>query len=97
MGVDGLTEADQAEVQRIMADLDIKQTTRMFQQVTSLAFRECVTSFRGRHLEKNETKCIESMVGKYMAHFQRINVRFGEEYVERSKQQANEMAQQQQK
>lgn len=90
---DALTDADQVELQRIMAELDMKQTTRMFQAVTSLAFKECVTSFRGRHLEKSETKCIESMVGKYLAHFQRINTRFAEEYAERTRQQQAEMAQ----
>lgn len=31
-----------------------------------------------RALEKSETKCIENIVGKYMQHFQRTNVRFGE-------------------
>ena len=31
-----------------------------------------------RALEKSESKCIENIVGKYMQHFQRTNVRFGE-------------------
>lgn len=94
LSVDGLTEADQLAVQQIMADLDVKQTTRMFQTIANVAFKDCVTSFRGKQLEKAETKCIENMVGKYMAHFQRINIRFGEEFVNMT-QQATAAAQQQ--
>ena len=54
--------------------------------------QECVTSFRGKTLEAAETKCITGVVDKYMQHFQRMNVRFGEEFMRRNQAQAAEQA-----
>jgi CRISPR/Cas system-associated protein endoribonuclease Cas2 len=60
--IDGLSESDQTAVAAIMADLDMKQTQKMFANLTEVAFNECVTNFRGRTLEKSEAKCVENMV-----------------------------------
>lgn len=78
-----------------MSDLDMKQTQRLFASLSALAFKDCVQSFRTRTLEKSEEKCIENTVHKYMAHFQRVNVRFGEEFMAKAQQQAQQAMQQQ--
>ena len=46
--IDGLTQEDSAAVQAVMAELDIKQSQKMFHTVGQAAFKECVNSFRGR-------------------------------------------------
>lgn len=66
---------------------------QLFSSVSTQCFNRCITNFRGRTLDSTEKKCIETCSKKFMAHYQRVGVRFADENA--LQQQAAAQAQQQ--
>jgi len=50
----------------------------MYNRLVERCFKECVTGFRSKTLEKGEAKCVEDCAGKYIKSTQRVGLRFAE-------------------
>lgn len=58
---------------------------RFYNNLVNRCFETCVTSFRSKQLDKNETGCIENCANRYLKSMQRTTVRFQEHQASQSK------------
>ena len=59
-------------------EMQVKDTLKMYNRLVSSCFGQCVTTFHGKRLDKEETKCVNTCVEKFMHMQKRVGQRFAE-------------------
>jgi len=77
--MDGLTAAEQRELQTRMDRKQMKEFMGMFSNLVERCFDHCVNDFTTKSLVSKETGCINRCVQKFMLSNERIGQRFAEQ------------------
>jgi mitochondrial import inner membrane translocase subunit TIM9 len=67
-----------AAQQKYIERLQMKDSMRLFNEMTETCFGTCVHKFTSKDLGKSEQECIESCGKKFLAHQKRVGMRFAE-------------------
>jgi hypothetical protein len=62
MAAPNFTESDQQEFLKLLEDMQIKDSQRMYNSLTERCFEGCVVNFRTRRLEAKEVKCVNTCI-----------------------------------
>jgi len=83
-----------SQQQDIINRMQMKDTVRLFNEMTETCFQTCVKDFMQKQLNGAEDECIEKCAKKFLAHQKRVGMRFAELQFEMQQKQ-NAAAQQQ--
>ena len=79
-----LNPQQQARVMEKLEELQMQDSMDTFNGLVQRCFNQCVTSFRAKDLDQEESNCIKTCVSKYINFSQRIGQRFVEKSQEAS-------------
>ena len=74
--------------------MQVKDTVRLFNEMTETCFQTCVKDFLQRNLDAKEDECVDGCAKKFLAHQKRVGMRFGELQFQLQQKQAAEQQQQ---
>lgn len=77
-GLDNLSAADRDAVMKELNSMQMMESIQTYNGLVDRCFNECVSSFRSKALDSQETECIKKCVVKSMEYSQRVGRRFGE-------------------
>ena len=77
-GLDNLSPADRAAVMKELNSMQMMESIQTYNGLVDRCFNECISSFRSKTLDTQETECIKKCVVKSMEYSQRVGRRFGE-------------------
>ena len=70
-------ERDNQEIMLYLNESQLRDSQRLFSDLSQRCFDACVSTFSTSHLQPKEKTCINNCSQRYMAHFQRVGIRFG--------------------
>jgi import inner membrane translocase subunit TIM9 len=77
-GLDNLSPSDRASVMKELNSMQMMESIQTYNGLVDRCFNECISSFRSKTLDSQETDCIKKCVVKSMEYSQRVGRRFGE-------------------
>ena len=77
-GLDNLSPTDRAAVMKELNSMQIMESIQTYNGLVDRCFNECISSFRSKTLDTQESECIKKCVVKSMEYSQRVGRRFGE-------------------
>jgi import inner membrane translocase subunit TIM9 len=77
-GLDNLSPADRNAVMKELNSMQMMESIQTYNGLVDRCFNECVSSFRSKSLDTQETECVKKCVTKSMEYSQRVGRRFGE-------------------
>lgn len=84
--MDQLNVKEQQEFQLIVEQKQMKDFMRLYSNLVSRCFDDCVNDFTSNNLTSKETTCISKCSEKFLKHSERVGQRFQEQkYVSRLK------------
>ena len=83
-----------AQQRDILNRMQVKDTVRLFNEMTETCFQTCVKDFLQRNLDSKEDECVDGCAKKFLAHQKRVGMRFGELQFQLQQKQAAEQQQQ---
>ena len=78
MPMQGLSPQDQNFIMKKLNELQVTEMMNTYNGMVDRCFSECVTSFRTKNLDDQETDCAKRCVQKSMAFQTRVGARFAE-------------------
>ncbi|KAI0480457.1 mitochondrial import inner membrane translocase subunit tim9 [Xylariaceae sp. FL0804] len=76
--MDGLTNAENRELEQRMQKRQIKEFLGLFSNLVDHCFMSCIDDFSSKALSGRESGCVSRCVQKHMAMTQRLSERFQE-------------------
>ncbi|KAF9599300.1 hypothetical protein IFM89_036598 [Coptis chinensis] len=76
--MEGFSEEEQKKLFNMIEQQQVRDSLRMYNSVVERCFTDCVESFRRKSLDKQEESCVTRCTQKFLAHTQRVNMRFAE-------------------
>mmetsp|Transcript_14320 Transcript_14320/g.19755 ORF Transcript_14320/g.19755 Transcript_14320/m.19755 type:complete len:99 (-) Transcript_14320:139-435(-) len=74
----GLNDADSKEMMKMIEDMQMRDSLKMYNRLVERCFSSCVDSFRRKNLEASEEKCVSKCTEKFLKHSARVSIRFAE-------------------
>mmetsp|Transcript_23502 Transcript_23502/g.42085 ORF Transcript_23502/g.42085 Transcript_23502/m.42085 type:complete len:95 (+) Transcript_23502:257-541(+) len=90
-GVQNLPPHVQGEFMKTLEQMQMKDSLTMYNTLVERCFGSCVSSFRSKSLDKNETACVEHCAERYIKMTQRVGLRFAEQQAMQQKRAADAM------
>ena len=78
MAAQMLSPADRQVFLSKIEEMQMKVTVRMYNELVSRCYTECVTGFRAKKMSDKETRCVDRCAEKFMKYSQRVGQRFQE-------------------
>ena len=78
MPMQGLSPQDQNKIMQKLNELQVTEMMNTYNGMVDRCFGECITSFRSKNLDEQETDCAKRCVQKSMAFQTRVGARFAE-------------------
>jgi mitochondrial import inner membrane translocase subunit TIM9 len=63
---------------KLLTKYAMESTNRMYNRLVHHCFNTCVTGFRSKSLDKQESHCVETCAQRYIKVTQRVGLRFAE-------------------
>ncbi|KAI3772334.1 hypothetical protein L6452_03517 [Arctium lappa] len=73
-----LPPEDQARMSKMIDQLQIRDSLRMYNALVERCFSDCVESFRRKTLDEQEETCVRRCAEKFLKHSLRVGLRFAE-------------------
>lgn len=77
-GLDNLSPGDRQLVLKELNSMQMMESIQTYNGLVDRCFNECISTFRSKTLDSQETDCVKKCVGKSMEYSQRVGKRFGE-------------------
>jgi len=77
-GLENLSPADRNAVMKELNSMQMMESIQTYNGLVDRCFNECVSTFRSKTLDSQETECVKRCVVKSMEYSQRVGRRFGE-------------------
>ncbi|EAS34843.3 mitochondrial import inner membrane translocase subunit tim9 [Coccidioides immitis RS] len=77
--MDGLTAAEQQELQKRMEKKQIKEFMGAYSMIVNRCFDDCINDFTTKSLISREEGCVNRCFDKFMKTAERVNQRFQEQ------------------
>lgn len=77
--MDQLNVKEQQEFQQIVEQKQMKDFMRLYSNLVSRCFEDCVNDFTSANLTTKETTCISKCSEKFLKHSERVGQRFQEQ------------------
>jgi import inner membrane translocase subunit TIM9 len=77
-GLDNLSQKDRESVMKELNSMQMMESIQTYNGLVDRCFNECVSSFRSKTVDSQETDCVKKCVAKSMEYSQRVGRRFGE-------------------
>lgn len=77
--MDQLNVKEQQEFQQIVEQKQMKDFMRLYSNLVSKCFEDCVNDFTSANLTTKETTCISKCSEKFLKHSERVGQRFQEQ------------------
>uniref|UniRef100_A0A6T7VR93 Mitochondrial import inner membrane translocase subunit n=1 Tax=Pyramimonas obovata TaxID=1411642 RepID=A0A6T7VR93_9CHLO len=74
----GLNEQDSKEMMKMIEDMQMRDSLKMYNRLVERCFNTCVDSFRRKNLDSGEERCVTKCTEKFLKHSARVSVRFAE-------------------
>ena len=77
-GLDNLSPSDRSAVMKEWNSMQMMESIQTYNGLVDRCFNECVSTFRSKALDSQESDCVKKCVVKSMEYSQRVGRRFGE-------------------
>lgn len=77
-GLDNLSPTDRQAVMKELNSMQMIESIQTYNGLVDKCFNECISTFRSKALDNQETECVKKCVAKSMEYSQRVGRRFGE-------------------
>lgn len=77
--MDQLNVKEQQEFQQLVEQKQMKDFMRLYSNLVSRCFEDCVNDFTSANLTSKETTCISKCSEKFLKHSERVGQRFQEQ------------------
>jgi len=74
----GLDDKDSKDMMKIIEDMQMRDSLKMYNRLVERCFGNCVDSFRRKNLDSTEERCVTKCTEKFLKHSARVSVRFAE-------------------
>ncbi|KAJ3089759.1 protein transporter tim9 [Quaeritorhiza haematococci] len=79
MDFGNLSRDDQARMQALIEQKQMKDFLRLYSNLVDRCFADCVHDFTSKALSGKEDACINKCTDKFIKHSERVGQRFGEQ------------------
>jgi len=76
--LDHLSASDKAKVLEKLNEMQVQDSMNTYNGLVETCFKQCVTHFKAKDLDKEEEACVGRCVQKFMAYSQRVGQRFAD-------------------